>query len=421
MSSKRRKKALGNRIDISLWSIAFVGLALRLINVFNTTVFERSHDVGVYTSLTDGQINPGHLGYIEYIVKFGTLPQIDPFSLFSYYHPPLYYLLGAMMVKLSLLFGDSYENAFENVQFISVIFSMLTIFMAVKIFRLISNNERMMLFGVAILSFHPAMIFSSAWVNNDVITLFFQTLIIYFGIRWGRSYRFKDLIYVALCMGLGMCTKLSVAMLAPPFALVMLIHFISEIREGRGMRTFKQYLMFGVVSGTLGLSWSIRNLIKFHTKPGISSYNPGDIKYMGPLNMWERFGWPADWGMDYPFHNLYGNVSKNAWLIMLRTSIFAETRPDVKGASLLASQIAFILIAVLFWGLTIWTLIALGRKAFRNNCNLFIFTGFLTVFLSYMAFVIKYPYTCSCDFRYIMIVLVFWGIGLLDVKKSHEL
>lgn len=416
--NRNKKKIYENKVNMWLWLISLSGLVLRLVYVFNTTVFERTHDVGVYTSLTDGQINPGHLGYIEYIVKFGQLPQIEPFSLFSYYHPPLFHILGAMVVKLTLLFGDSYENAFENVQLISVAFSMLTIFVAVKVFRLISDNSKMMLFGVAILSFHPAMIFSSSWVNNDVLTLFFQVLTLYFGIHWAQNHRFRDLMYIAFSIGLGMCTKLSIVMLVPPVALIMLMYLIHESKAGNFARAIKQYIMFGIVCGGLGLSWSIRNLIKFGTKPGISSYNESDIKYMGPFNFIERFGWPKDWGLDYPFHNIYGSASKNAWLIMLRTSVFAEIRPDVEGAALIAAQVTFVLVAAISILLTAWTLFALGRKVFKTTTDLFLFAAYITMFLSFIAFVIKYPFTCSCDFRYVLIVLVFWGIGLLEIKKS---
>ena len=44
----------------------------------------------------------------------------------------------------------------------------------------------------------------------------------------------------------------------------------------------------------------------------------------------------------------------------------------------------------------------------------FFFTGYLIFLASFIAFILKYPYTCSSDFRYIVICLVYMAVGLAD-------
>ena len=217
------------------WSLAtylmiFIGLVVRLVYVFNTTVFERNHDVGCFTSLTDGQINPGHLGYIEYIVKFGQLPQINPFDLFSYYHPPLHHLFGALVVKVSLLFGASYETAFENIQLYTVAISILCLFVALKIIRCFAKDSVFSFLGMGLLTFHPALVYMSGYVNNDMLTLLFEELCIFFTLRWiskdAQDKNIWDLIWMALSIGLGMCVKISVVLFAAPMGVVMLMELL---------------------------------------------------------------------------------------------------------------------------------------------------------------------------------------------------
>lgn len=64
------------------------GVILRSYYVICTGVVDRQHDEGYFSGLSDDLINPGHLGYIEYLCKFGHLPDFSPYKLFSYYLRP---------------------------------------------------------------------------------------------------------------------------------------------------------------------------------------------------------------------------------------------------------------------------------------------------------------------------------------------
>ena len=50
---------------------------------------------------------------------------------------------------------------------------------------------------------------------------------------------------------------------------------------------------------------------------------------------------------------------------------------------------------------------------------LFLSGGYLAFLLSFAAFSIKYPYTCSSDFRYIVVCLIYIAIGLSDSGRLY--
>lgn len=433
-------------VRFGTYLVFLMGFVIRLIYIFNTTVYERSHDVGAYTSLTDGQINPGHLGYIEYIVKFGKLPQINPFDLFSYYHPPLHHILGALTVKLSLLFGASYEMAFENVQIYTALVSMLCLFIAYKILRLFSKDNVYTLLAMILMTFHPAMIYMSGYVNNDMLTLLFELLCIYFTLRYVeiikedkvfyekaasadtdngnikgtiKKAKSKYLIFMALSIGLGMCVKISVVLFAIPMGIVMLYELIN-VNKNELIALIRQYIIFGIISVSIGMSWTLRNLIKFHQKPGIASATPEDIKYMGNWSLLQRIGIPFNVEFKYPFFNEYGSVSSNIWDIMFKTSLFGEMRPDISDFMLIICRVGLI---ISIFGFIILTLVSLIRYIgiIKNGDKIlgtFLLAGFIAVLLSYVAFTIKYPYTCSCDFRYIIVILMYFAITVSLPQKQ---
>ena len=52
------------------------------------------------------------------------------------------------------------------------------------------------------------------------------------------------------------------------------------------------------------------------------------------------------------------------------------------------------------------------NKRTRREDAIFLLTGYVVMLISFAAFVIVYPYTCSSDFRYVAICLVYVSIAL---------
>lgn len=411
--------------DKIVFTIILAGMLFHCSYVLLSGLYERQHDEGVYTGLASGQINPGHIGYIEYIYKFRRLPDMNPYELFSYYHPPLHYAIAGLWLILLTTLGMAEDMAFENLQALPLLYSGLLMFITYLILKKTGAGGRTLYAGLVLIAVHPALTLMSGSVNNDMLSTLLLACCILSTLCFIRERNLKNLIFIALSIGFGMLCKINTAIMAFPVGLVFLADLLETIR-GKDVKAvmgrIRHYILFGVISAVIGLSWITRNLIRFHVKPGISSATEASVMYTGDYSVWERLGVPAlsEWHFDFPFHPLSGDVIHNTWVIMFQTSLFGEIYPmGLGGISLMISCIAYIM-AIAFGVLSALLFLMMQYRKFRSAVKvnmldaMFLFSGYLIFLLSLAVFSLKYPYTCSSDFRYIVICLLYIAIGLAD-------
>lgn len=419
-----------------------LGVLIRCSYVLLSGLYERQHDAGAYTGMGTEFINAGHIGYIEHIYKFGKLPDVNPYELFAYYHPPLHHILSFFWLKINIVLGVTEELAFENLQIVTLLYSNLCMVVTYKILKVLKMSGKGLYLGMAFIVLHPASVFMGGSVNNDMLTMLFMCLTLYTALKWIREKNLKNLIMIGLCLAFGMITKLNSAVIAFPLALVFLMHFIKVIRskvKADILLWVRNYLIFGFITGGIGLSWIVRNLIRFGEKPGVPVPGEASPMYTAPYSLWERLGIPslADWKFHFPFHPISAEACNNTWVIMFQTSLFAEEYPaDLPDSLLALSQVTYFLAVILGIATAILFVYLMCRNLFRKNTTaagsiyakedaLFLVSGYLIMLVSFAAFVIIYPYTCSSDFRYVIICLVYIAAGIAygnkylidDVKK----
>ena len=401
-----------------VFMMILLGVLLRGGYVLLSGLYERQHDAGAYTGMGTDFVNPGHIGYIEYIYKFHKLPDINPYELFAYYHPPLHHIISYIWLQINIWLGAAEELAFENLQIVTLLYSCLCMSVTWKILKALDIKGNGLYIGLAFMVFHPATIVMAGSVNNDMLTILFMCLIILESIRWIQNKNFAGMIRLALYIGFGMITKLNSAVLAIPLGIIFLMHFVSVIRSkdrGTILNWIKKYCIFAVIVIPIGLSWIVRNLIRFGEKPGVPVPGETSPMYTETFSLWSRLGIPslADWNFSFPFHPISAKACCNTWVIMFHTSLFAEEYPtDLPDILLVMCQITFFM-AVIFGIITVVLLFAvLLNKRTNREISLFLLTGYVIMLISFAAFVIIYPYTCSSDFRYVAICLVYISIAL---------
>ncbi len=396
----------------------FLGVLLRLSYVLLSGLYDRQHDAGVYTGIATDFVNPGHIGYIEYIYKFHKLPDLNPYELFAYYHPPLHHILSFVWLQLNIFLGVAEDLAFENLQILTMLYSCLCMVVTYRILKVLAIKGSGLYIGLAFMVFHPATVIMAGSVNNDMLTILFMCLIILGSLQWIREKNLKNLIRLALFIGLGMITKLNSAVLAIPLALVFLMHFISVIKgknKTEILKWIKNYCIFGAVAAPIGLSWIVRNLIRFGEKPGVPVPGETSPMYTAVYSLWSRLGIPSPAALriEFPFHPISAKVCNNTWVIMLHTSLFAEEYPtDLPDILLILCQITFVLAIVFSIATAVLLVAVLLNKQTGAEDKVFLLTGYIIMLVSFAAFVIIYPYTCSSDFRYVAICLVYIAIAL---------
>ena len=401
-----------------VFMMILLGVLLRGGYVLLSGLYERQHDAGAYTGMGTDFVNPGHIGYIEYIYKFHKLPDINPYELFAYYHPPLHHIISYIWLQINIWLGAAEELAFENLQIVTLLYSCLCMSVTWKILKALDIKGNGLYIGLAFMVFHPATIVMAGSVNNDMLTILFMCLIILESIRWIQNKNLAGMIRLALYIGFGMITKLNSAVLAIPLGIIFLMHFVSVIRSkdrGNILNWIKNYCIFAVIVIPIGLSWIVRNLIRFGEKPGVPVPGEASPMYTETFSLWSRLGIPslADWNFSFPFHPISAKACCNTWVIMFHTSLFAEEYPtDLPDILLVMCQITFFM-AVIFGIITVVLLFAvLLNKKTNREIFLFLLTGYVIMLISFAAFVIIYPYTCSSDFRYVAICLVYISIAL---------
>ena len=255
-----------------VFMLILLGIFLRCGYVLLSGLYDRQHDAGAYTGIGTSFVNPGHIGYIEYIYKFHKLPDINPYELFAYYHPPFHHIISSLWLQINIWLGVSEELAFENLQILPLLYSCLSMMVTWKILKVLEVRENGLYIGLGFMVFHPATVIMAGSVNNDMLTILFMCLTILYSLKWIRIKDLKGLIKLALIIGFGMITKLNSAVLAIPSGIIFLIHFISVLREKDSsllIKWIKNYCIFAAIVIPTGLSWIIRNLIRFGEKPGV--------------------------------------------------------------------------------------------------------------------------------------------------------
>nr|MCR4788526.1 glycosyltransferase family 39 protein [Lachnospiraceae bacterium] len=353
------------------------------------------------------------------------LPQVNPYTLFGYYHPPFHHILETIWLKLNILLGVSEELAFENLQILTLFYSCLLMVVCYGILKTLKVEGRGMIIGMCFIAFHPATIIMSGSVNNDMLTILFMALIILETLLFIREKCLKHLVLLALCIGLGMITKLNAAVLAIPVAIIFLMHFIGIIKtkdRQEIIKWVKNYAIFAVTVMPIGLSWVIRNEVKYSEHPGVPVPGPTSPLYTENYSLWTRLGIPslAQWHFDFPFHPLRSAACSNTWAIMFHTAIYAEEYPtDITDGMRFLCQVTFVLSVLLaLWAIWILFKVFLDKRSSGED-RIFVLTGYVAMIISFIAFVIIYPYTCSSDFRYITICLVYtvMAVGLANKYK----
>lgn len=419
-------------------AIVFTGMLFHCSYVLLSGLYDRQHDEGVYTGIATSQVNPGHIGYIEYIYKFRRLPDFNPYQLFSYYHPPLHYVISGLWLIFLTSLGMPEDLAFENLQILPLFYSGLFMLLTYLILKKTGAKGNGLFAGLSLAAFHPALTIMSGSINNDMLSALLLACCVYSVLCWIQKKTLKNLLLIAFFIGSGMLCKINTVIIALPAGLIFLLDFIHSIRTKDKhiiLNSIKNYLLFAIVSGTAGLSWIIRNLIQFHVKPGISSATEASVMYTGNYGIWERIGIPAlsDWHFSFPFHPLSGDVIHNAWVILFQTSLFTEVYPqELSGIPLLLCQLVYPLAIFMAVACAALFVAAQYKKIFPKNSPgkslpsktasieaLFLSTGYFTFLFSFAVFSLKYPYTCSSDFRYIVICLIYTAIGLADSHRIY--
>lgn len=402
------------------------GFLLQFVYVTACLYNVSSHDLGYFQGFGSEDIGSGHLGYIGYLYNYGQLPQINPMEIWGYYNPPLHHILEAIWLSINTFIGFSEEICLENMQYLTMLYTMLSVCVLhsiLKEIRLSGKARRMWTLAIA---FHPFFAFTATNLGNDALSVLFIFLAILYTIKWYKDSSVKNIIILALVIGFGMMTKLTVGLIAPATAFVFLVGLWRN--RATWKKFFGQFLIFGLICVPLGLWWSIRNLIMYDMPLGyvqsfvdIGGQDVTGYSFLGRLRP-ELKLWL------YPFmsfNNLADRLDYGVTSTLIKTSLFCDERLFLDNHFgfyfcrwyVFVTLLLFLLSGCMF----LWKLYEHIRYKLWND-TLFWFASIALIVqvISYITFCFAYPNVCSADFRYVVGCLAYLVIIMKENAIEKE-
>lgn len=420
-----------------LFLLAFIA---RLIYILEISIVVNQHDTRSF-SVTDG--NYGHTGYIRYFIENKSLPDFDVRGKSQFYHPPLHHIISAVWIQIQTAVGISFEKATENLQILTLFYSMVSLYAVNKILDLIQIKEKIKMFVLLPVAFHPTFFLLAGSINNDCLSIMFVFLAVWATLYWYRNPKWYNIILVALCIGLSMLAKLATGLIAPATAFIFLYKFVKDKGAKKKWKYVGQFAVFGSICIPLGIGWQLRNYLKFSVPlTYVPKLSVKADQYLGNYSVTERlfdFKSLKDFGV---FPARVGKQGAEYFehcipLAAIKTSLFGEYSNwmenkffSLVGTILFIVSVILILIFCYSFVFTGIQFIQNKKDSFLNKISLkreeflFFVIYLVTILISYVSFCFEYPHFCSMDFRYIVPLLligtVFTGIFMeyLDQKKD---
>ena len=185
LRKKLLEKEFGNMNDRQKERLILAaGIALRLLYVLLSTIYERQYDISEWDLSAGYAGGGGHLGYIHYLYEYGHLPDMNPATVYQFSHPPLHYALTALWLKGASIFVKDPAVLAESIQILPLLYGIGILVCFAKILDLTGLRGRGRSAALLIIAFHPSLILLSGSVNNDALALLLTLLTVYFLMRY---------------------------------------------------------------------------------------------------------------------------------------------------------------------------------------------------------------------------------------------
>ena len=381
------------------------------------------HDLGGFDSLEDNIINGGHLGIIRHIVKSGGLPSVNPMlaQYKDYYHPPLFHVVQAIFLKCNLWLGIPLEAALENLQIPTLFASSLCLWIIWRILHQLRFSRHGQWIGMSFAALQPAFFIYGATLNNDIFSLLFIFLTILYTLQWMEAPSLRCILPISLSIGLGMATKLSLALIAIPVGFVFAIRFFQNLSQWKSY--LRQFSFFLLICAPLGLGWQLYQLFVFQV-PLNQIPLPAATLNVGHLSISMRFGIPDGAVVRSLFYSGIRKTDYNVWFQTLKTALFDELTLYPLGSFMWYMSYLLTALFAVLCGIAVLCFLRflLQRKSPLPPLPR-IFLGMYSLVLmgSYLLFCFQYPYVCTFNFRYIFPFLLLGAIALASFFQKPAL
>lgn len=320
-----------------------------------------------------------------------------------YFQPPLWGGIAGVFMKFLL---------FDSVRFLSLFCIGGCGIIFWRIMELLCFNEKVRLGVFSFFLFFPIHSIFANLVNNDALVYFLMIAMIYYTMLWYHNHGWKNAFILSGLLFISGMVKFSGLMIMPAMGGL----FVCDLLKAKDKFSKTLWGQFGLIGmgAIVGFSWGL--FLLYFNLPLVPPPQDVDVQLMTQYSLWERFTLIKNVGVlfiDIPM----GQVEPNVLLSLIKTALFGEWAWYLS----IWAYILYILGGTLGVILTIsfvslWQY-RLGKDySFNLFCVLLVFS----VLIAWIYFWLSYPYFCSTEFRYIVIlfpVSLLWFGNYLTQKS----
>ena len=329
-----------------------------------------------------------------------------------YFQPPLWGAICGAVTKVMMLLGKTKEAGFDFVRFINLFAISGTGIIFWRMISLFIAKENVRFFGFALFLFLPINAIMANLVNNDAMVYFLMTATLYEAFLWYENGAWKQIYIMSGLLFLGAMIKFSALMIMPALGVLCLFKLINT-KNKFSAKLWGQFVVLGL-GAAIGFLWGF--MLLYHHLPLTPPPINNDYQNMSSYAFFERMFSLEKIGI--PFADLRGGqLEPNVWLTLVKTSLFGEWAWQGLLWAYLLYAIGMIC-AVLFIGSFFSLFNYKIGKDYAINFSLVVLV--FSVFAAWINFWLEYPYFCSSEFRYVIILLpmaMLWFMNMLSAKK----
>ena len=382
--------------------IILLGIVVRLVFYTYTGPMQFSYDTG------------GHLHYIQIISEEKRIPKID--ENWSTYHPPLYYVISAMIKNVA----DRYDSALTDrfLQQMQLLFSFASLVFGIALIINLFGNGQGTYLASLILVLWPGFVITAPRIGNDILFYFGALFCMLFAQRYWRWHKNSDVVLASIGASIAFAAKSTGFVVLGVWVVIYVLSVVRQLKIG-SLRTL--FASIFIIALFMGLS-NYRIIANIFEEKKVSL-----VGNIGSLNSGMRVDNTTGNYLyldlkDYLFEPYASTWTDKGgrqyfWNFAIKTSLFGEFRLwNVPVGQVLATILGVLGLFIFIFAL--WGII---HAKFRELPPL-LFVLFLFAALIYLR--VSYPYSCSNDFRYIMpalFPLVYFSVRGVQILENSRL
>ncbi len=389
--------SIGARFKLkrSLLLVFFIGLFLRVAYTQETFYDQRGHDVG------------GHVHYMRIIAEQNRVPASD--ECWTCYHPPVYFVLSAGVWKMANLMKCVPQN---GVKWFDFLISLVALGFGLACLKSVLSGAP--LFAASILwSVWPSFVLASPRLGNDILFYAMHAVALWGCLKYIRTHYGKYFIVAVVASFIAYWTKSTAVVTFGVLGLTALLQLFRNPRTwSRSERVAAGlFVAASIAVACVALTHDVVGNASGNDNTVLVHNNPGNFMFFDLKTFMTQ-------PYTDPWHDELGR--QFFWNYLAKTSLFGEFKllETLKGRWL-ASIISACFVAMLCFGLRgFW-------KSRWDKVQVLLAVQAFLFFAAMIALRLKYPFSCSNDFRYIVPVLLSclpWvGLGFCGDGASRKL